>query len=304
MALSVTSRSTAFLYLIRWPNQLVLILCVLVFHVKLRQLAFPEQVLMLQGWSLAGFTGALLLLAAAGYLINDLRDQATDAINRPLRTWIPHPVSVSMAKCGYQGLLVLGGLLAAWTASRLQLWPWLALYPLIALGLHGYSSSWKGAGIRGNLLIATLSGLVPLILLIPETALLRDPAIRPDLLWYFGGFALFAFWASLFREIVKDLEDRRGDQHAGWQTMAVQLGPSYSKKAAILAGTILIILLLLAFTLGPWPFPYRMGLPLLALGQFSLIRMLVSCQTPAGYHRISQGSKALLAGGLLLLLVL
>jgi 4-hydroxybenzoate polyprenyltransferase len=76
-------------------------------------------------------------------------------------------------------------------------------------------------------------------------------AIRlPDInfiLYWVGGFALFAFLANLIREIIKDIEDFEGDIAYGRNTFPVVIGILSSKIVSICLIIITIILLYLAW---------------------------------------------------------
>ena len=54
-------------------------------------------------------------------------------------------------------------------------------------------------------------------------------------------FVLFSFLSSLYREQVKDLEDKDGDQAAGYLTLPVVYGEGRARFLAIFSGLLLSI---------------------------------------------------------------
>ena len=57
-----------------------------------------------------------------------------------------------------------------------------------------------------------------------------------------SAYMVFAFVANMFREIVKDIEDVRGDAESGYNTIAVSWGVQKSKIVALFYGGFLFIL--------------------------------------------------------------
>lgn len=304
MALSVSQSLAAFAGLVRWKNLLILGFCLLSFHKLLLRTASPYGLApRLHGTGVALLAIALICITAAGYLINAIRDKDTDLINHPDRRWIPDPFAERTIRGWYHLALALGLVPAAWLAHRLNLYPWLILYPLVAWMLHRYSMVWKGRGLSGNVLVALLSGAVPMLLLIPEQDLLEalPSATRRQLWFLFGGFAGFAFLVSVFRELVKDLEDLAGDQAAGWRTYAVLAGPGRAIRLAIGLGTLSALVLIagaVVYRGGPF---VPGGLVLLTAIQAFLVLGLMKDPDRGDLGRISRRARWLLAAGLALI---
>jgi 4-hydroxybenzoate polyprenyltransferase len=290
--------------MVRWGNQAIILFCLYSFHRLLLRFQEPTGEFPQMDLSKVACLGlSLVFLTSAGYLINAIRDEDTDRLNHPGRRWIPRHFSAKQVLSWYYLALFAGLIPAFWLAATLGLLIWLPLYPLTAYGLHRYSSVWKGRGIGGNLLVAGLSAAVPLLLLIPEGRFLQDLPVaqRGTLLSLFAGFSLFAFLLSLFREMIKDMEDLAGDRLTGWHTLAVIKGEETARRYAFLTGGSGVCALIAALLL---PVPYgslMMGLPILVLGLLWLLYRLYTARVSQDYHRISQGAKVLLAGGLFLI---
>lgn len=304
MALSVSQSLAAFAGLVRWKNLLMLGFCLLSFHQLLLRLSAQYGLEpRLSGYGVALLAIALICITVAGYLINAIRDQDTDLINHPDRRWIPHIFEERTVRRWYYLAIGLGFFPAAWLAHRMSLYPWLILYPLVAWMLHRYSLDWKGRGLAGNVLVALLSGAVPMLLLIPEQDLLEvmPSATRLQVWHLFAGFTGFAFLVSVFRELVKDLEDVAGDQASGWRTYAVQAGPRRAIGLAIGLGTLSALVLIAGAVvyrggpIVPW------GLVLLAVFQAFLVLGLTKNPERHDLGRISHRARWLLAAGLALI---
>ena len=88
------------------------------------------------------------------------------------------------------------------------------LFVLIPGLLWFYSSSYKRLFMIGNLIIALLAAVTPMVVALTNVAILqlRYETILPyttlphDLYAWLGGFALFAFLLTWIREIIKDLK--------------------------------------------------------------------------------------------------
>lgn len=196
---------------------------------------------------LFGYTS---FIAAAGYIINDLVDTGPDSINKPDKVFIGHSISVRKAKWMYIGIVSASLILAILIDLRASTWYFIALHPLLNLGLAAYSLKLKRWPLAGNLLIAFFSALVPAIFLVffknglvsmnvPEMATAKNWLIR-----LVAAYTLFAFLSSLMREIVKDMEDMDGDRQFGIRSTAVALGLKASKYITVTVAVVLVFALI------------------------------------------------------------
>lgn len=211
--------------LVRLPNALVAGLGTWLGHACL-----PGPVDWAAAW--AG-SAAMALLAAAGNAHNDLLDLAADRINRPDRPLPSGRISTRAAA------RAAGGLYAAAFAAALALGP--APGSLVAgMGvlLALYNLKLKALPLVGNLAVSLLCALA---VYLPE---LPGPPVHTGLP------ALFAFLATLAREISKDAEDMPGDRAAGWRTFPIRFGLPATRAAAGLAIAATLLLL---------PFPAAKG---------------------------------------------
>ncbi len=252
--------------LVRWSN--LLFLAALVWLMEkwvavpiLDQLAFGEQ---LPGSILLLIMLATVFIAAGGYVINDYFDVKIDRINRPDELIVTRSISKSAAmhlSLSLSGIGIVCGIVAAILLRSLTIG---ILFILVPGLLWFYSSSYKRLFMIGNLIIALLAALTPMLVALANVAVLqlRYATILPyttlqhDLYAWLGGFALFAFLLTWIREIVKDMQDQMGDRELECHSMPVVWGDLWTKifVTALIVLTIAIIGHLWYHVL---PFPIR-----------------------------------------------
>jgi 4-hydroxybenzoate polyprenyltransferase len=150
-----------------------------------------------------------VLIAAAGYVINDYFDVKIDLINKPERVIIGRYLKRRVAMTTHQIFNVLGCLIGFWVSK------WVFLVSLLSVTLLLlYASYFKKRPFIGNFIVSLLTGLSLIILTV------YYPQNRPLVILY----ALFAFGISLIREIIKDMEDVRGDASHGCRTLPIAWG--------------------------------------------------------------------------------
>ncbi|HSG68585.1 MAG TPA: geranylgeranylglycerol-phosphate geranylgeranyltransferase [Bacteroidales bacterium] len=207
---------------------------------------------------LGNFNFALLvfvtvLIASAGYLINDHFDVNTDRRNKPGRNMLDGNLSVRKAMRLYyllNGIGILTGFYLAYLAGSFQLG---LIFPAIIGLLWFYSSRYQRMPFWGNLIVAFLSAMVLLIIWLFEFFMLLANSgdfvnvinLLDDINLYVWAYAVFAFLLSLVREMVKDVQDMEGDRLSGYRTLPVLWG-MHKAKWLIVFITIIIILLLAA----------------------------------------------------------
>ena len=193
-----------------------------------------------------------LLIAAAGNIINDYTDEPIDRINKPGKSLMGAGVNKKTAMVLYQVFNVAGLGLALFVAWKAGNWK-LSIISFFAAGsLWFYSLQFKKEGIAGNLIIAVLCALVPLLVGVYEIPLLIKkygaevaaayaknlPGVNPSeyfqvMFYFILAYAGFAFILTLIREIQKDAADVEGDRRGGARTLAVTRGIKVSKIVAV-----------------------------------------------------------------------
>lgn len=236
--------------LVRWSNLLFLAALVWVMEKWvatpiLVKAAFGEQ---LPGYMLLLIILATVLIAAGGYVINDYFDVKIDRINRPDEVIVTRSISKPAAM---QLSMILSGIGIACGIAVAVLLKSLTigiLFVLIPGLLWFYSSSYKRLFMIGNLIIALLAGVTPIVVAMTNVAVLqlRYETILPyttlvhDIYAWLGGFALFAFLLTWIREIIKDMQDQMGDRELECHSMPVVWGEQWTK--VFVTGLIVITL--------------------------------------------------------------
>lgn len=257
----------AFLKLIRWQNLLIVILTmVLMRYAVLGAVLSKMSVVLLQGtgegvpmalqFSLIDFillVAATVFLTAGGYVINDYFDIKTDLINKGkviVGTYIPRRQAMM-----WHNIFNIAGVSIGFYISGKAGYFWLGLMFLVVSGLlYFYSASYKRQFLIGNLVVAVLVGMVPLLVVIYEWPALYgyysvSAVSLPDInviLYWVGAFAVFAFLTTLTREIIKDIEDFEGDIAYGRNTVPVVTGVLSARIISI--SLVIITIVLLYFT--------------------------------------------------------
>jgi 4-hydroxybenzoate polyprenyltransferase len=201
-----------------------------------------------------------VLIAAAGYIINDYFDRKADLINRPGRVIVGRLIKRRYAMLLHGILSFAGVFLGIWLAYRIGQLK-LSIIFLFATGvLWFYSTVYKRQLLVGNLVVASLVGFVPLLVILFELPLLANRyklyvlvagTSFDYLIFWVGSYAGFAFMLTLIREIIKDIEDYEGDSVFGRQTVPIVWGTHTAKwiVAGLIVLTVIPILYLLAFHL-------------------------------------------------------
>lgn len=245
----------AWLKLVRWYNLLIIFLTQL-FAWALVILPMQEHAgdLLLSATNFSLLAVSTVLIAAAGYIINDYFDIKIDAINRPDRVVLEKRIPLKSAILMHTILNILGIFLALVVARRGGHYSWILLQLTCTALLWFYSTHLKRQFMSGNVAVALLSAFTITALLLYEPALhsyISQPAlirtaasVVPNPVWVLGVYTFFAFMLTWMREIVKDMEDFKGDAEQGCVTMPIKWGLQKSEWFTQVLGTLAIIPLL------------------------------------------------------------
>lgn len=212
-----------FLQLIRYQNLIIILLTL--FFAKYFLIS-PTSDQLSPNWLF--LSSSTLLVAAGGYLINDFYDIAIDMVNKPDKVLIDKVFTqkyIWRVYFAFNALaLFLGFLVSAY----------IGLSEIVCvLSLWLYAFYLKKTALFGNLLVAFLSAFVVLIVnLMYETHFI--------LVYVFG---VFAFFISLIRELIKDIEDIEGDKVGKCRTYPILFGIRNTKTLIYcLIGTFIALL--------------------------------------------------------------
>ena len=244
------------LRLIRWKNLLIVFLTQLLvwrFVILPEKDSFGYTVhLLLNFQNFLCLSLSTVLIAAAGYIINDYFDIKIDIINRPGKVVLEKAIPLKTAIIAHSSLNLVGLLLAAYVARQAHHYEWLSLQILCSVLLWFYSTHFKRQFLIGNVVVAILTALTIVVLLIYEPIMhyythipmfpeSSETPLGAIPLWIIIIYSCFAFMLTWMREIVKDMEDYKGDAEDGCITMPIKWGLKRSANFAILLGALTIL---------------------------------------------------------------
>lgn len=211
-------------------------------------LALQNIPLALQDWQYALLVLSTVLLAAAGYVINDIFDQSTDTANKPNAVIVGKRISESNAYTLYTVLNTIGVGIGFYLSNVIGKPGFSAIFILIAATLYMYSTSLKQMPVVGNIVVALLLAFSVVIIGVFDLYPVIDAANQQQMANLFSillDFALFAFMINFLREIVKDAEDFEGDANEGMKTLAIILGVNKATKLVFALSFIPLLCLIL-----------------------------------------------------------
>lgn len=222
---------------------------------------------------LVSFITCTTVIAATGYLINDHFDDVSDKYNNKDKG-----LGAIHLLIAYFVLIFIGLIIAIYIASEYDNLYLALIFVFAAAGLFLYSSYFKRKMLAGNILVSAFTSGSFLIFFIAEKEVLQQLALtdivqHDSLLSWLLFFGIFSFALSMFREIVKDIQDIPGDHKAGYLTYPIVMGMNRSKMLAS------FFLVALFFSLLIWtyytPEVYNSWLAMTFLFVFILIPIIV-----------------------------
>lgn len=303
----------AWLRLIRWQNLLIIALTQgLAWWCLVSPLG--PQVLHLPNFTLLSLS--TVLIAAAGYIINDYFDIKIDQVNHPERIVLGKVIPRKTAIIAHTLMNMVAVLLVGRVALRAGHLEWVGLQLACTGMLWVYSTTYKRRYMSGNVIVAALTALTVVALYIYEprlqvaatATLTRSRDTLSSLpVWILAVYAYFAFMLTWVREIVKDMEDIEGDAADGCVTMPIKRGLGYATTFAtglvVLAFVPLVIwgvvLLMYGYVALGW---YILGLLALPVAVW-VAYLWRGPAGPAHYHAASRMLKIIMVLGICSLLV-
>lgn len=261
----------AFIKLIRLPNLLIIVLTQYAIRYGIIYSSLTINGLDLQMSELDFFLLSLstVMIAAAGYIINDYFDVKIDRVNRPDKIIIGKYFKRRLAMGAHLIINFIAIVLAGYLAYKIGNWKLIFIQILAAGSLWYYSISFKKQVLIGNIIVALLAALVPFVAGLYEL-ILQDSnaedsvngllffveedtpfeqvmygfkAVMSIVMKWVIGFSIFAFLSTMVREIIKDIEDYEGDKKYYSNTLAVIYGKDKAKLVAQLFIVIIILLI-------------------------------------------------------------
>ncbi len=223
-----------------------------------------------------------VFIAAGGYSINDYYDVKIDLINKPERVVVGKVLSRRTVLLLHTLFSVTGiglGFALNWKIGIINF--------MSVFLLWLYSNALKRLPFIGNFLVALLTALSILVVNV-----LFQPIVA-----IFWVYALFAFFMTLIREIIKDVEDLKGDDTFGCRTLPIVWGIRPTKVFIYL---LLILFLAVVIAIHTWvnPMPVLFFMAFLFLPMGAMVVWLNRADTRKDFYRLSQFCKILMLAGI------
>ncbi len=262
----------------------------------------------------AGLVLATVLIAAAGYIINDYFDVKIDSTNKPNKIVIDRLINRRIAMAFHLTLNIMAaaiGIYLAWQVDNLEL---AVIFPLASGLLWFYSTSYKKMFLVGNVVVSFLTATVVMIVWLFESTFYDEMMFEfvrfsqenldvfKRTLYTFLGYSFFAFLLSMIREIIKDMEDIHGDVSFHCRTMPILIGLRKSKAvAAILAVFMIAVLVLVQFKFFTLDFYWKMTyiFILIQVPLMVIIWQLQDADKRKDFHRLSNITKVIMLAGII-----
>lgn len=253
-------------------------------------------------------TFSYVLIAAAGYIINDYFDLNIDLINKPDKVIISRIISRRRALLWH---IILSSLAIGCsfyvdvkTGSKVAGLSALACVIL----LFFYSTTLKKKFLIGNVLVSAITAWSVIVLTLLEGTkffmaearlgnLEIDKIFRLTVL-YTG----FAFIVSLIREVVKDMEDIEGDRKYGCKTMPIVWGINASK--VFVAVWLIVLISILAMNQVyvmqfRWWISIIYAIILIIVPLLLIFKKLFGAKNAEDFHKLSSMLKIVMLTGIL-----
>jgi len=256
-----------------------------------------------------------VLIAAAGNIINDYFDVKADRVNRPETVVIGKHIKRRWGIVLHWGINLIAFSIAAYLSYLFETFWYLFIHLLSINLLWYYSMQLKRTLIIGNITIAFLTGLVPLLVGIYFNQFLDQQtlnsfypfqvdALKNYPIYIALALGLFAFFLNWSREIVKDIEDIQGDKILQAKTLPIQLGIKSAKRVSLFL--LLVPVLFSGFLVLAYRNDYIISIdafsPLLVAALLLMITLLlgIKAQLPEEFKKIHLFIKLIMILGLLL----
>jgi 4-hydroxybenzoate polyprenyltransferase len=231
-----------YLKLIRYQNLFMIALMQLVILVGF--LKMQDIPLALALWQYYLLIISTVCIAAGGYIINDIMDQDADTENKPEKVIVGKTITEGFAYNLYV-FFTINGVGIGFYLSRVILRPnFVTVFILCAALLYVYATNFKQILILKNTIVSFLLAfsiiIIDLFMIFPATDYTNTEQMRPVFAVLID-FAIIAFILNFIREIVKDLEDTKGDKSQGMQTLPVVFGVSRTSKIVFVLSFIPLI---------------------------------------------------------------
>ncbi len=310
-------RLGAMLQLVRWPNLVFIIITQLDFYFSVfRSLMWQgnEHFITERSGLFFLLILASVLIAAAGYIINDYFDVHIDRVNKPQRVIVDKKLNRRWAILLHLLFSIAGISISLYVSYKTRSYIIGFANTGCVLLLWFYSTWFKKTLLFGNVIISFLTGWVTAVVYFFAGAriIYRDgwlnapyPFDVRKLFVYTIIYAGFSFILSLVREAVKDVEDMDGDAKHGCRTLPIVAGiPAAKIYIAVWMSVVIAAVTIISFYALQtrwWISAAFAGVFILA-PSFYILKRLKEATKPADFSRLSSMVKLVMLAGILSML--
>ena len=234
-----------YLKLIRYQNLIMIALMQLV--VLFGFLKMQDIPLALALWQYYLLIVSTVCIAAGGYIINDIMDQEIDAENKPEKALVGKTITEGLAYNLYVVFTIIGVGIGFYLSRIIMRPNFVTVFILCAALLYIYATNLKQIMILKNAIVASLLAfsiiIIDLFMIFPATDITNREQMHP-VFSVLIDFATIAFILNFIREIVKDLEDTKGDTNQGIRTLPVAFGISKTSKLVFVLSFVPVLCIL------------------------------------------------------------
>ncbi len=247
-----------------------------------------------------------VLITLSGNIINDIVDYPIDKRNRPDTVFVSQFISVKNAYILYTIVVLLGFVIAFYLADYINQLGLLIIYPIAVLSLYLYSTYFKKRILIGNLIVSLFCAGVAFFVLFAErnAYFLLEIDIQKQVYQVFFAYTLFAFLTTLYREIIKDIEDKEGDEKEGCKTLPIVMGQKTAKNTALTTlGIFILFMIYMIYNLIINNYHFILiayTLLFIFIPSLYLLLKTIKANENTHFHHISQITKLLMLSGLIM----
>ena len=265
---------------IRVNNIIIGVICCIIALIKINTNNYASALLSIS---------IIILLMIFSNVVNDIYDMKTDKINHPKRTLVVYPE--------WKLIFIVIASIAALGAIIMSIYLNFNAFLIIIISvpiLFLYTPLFKKIPLIGNIIVAFYLSLVFIFIEIAITNSIKI-MIFP---------AIIAFSISLIREIVKDVEDFKGDKKSGIMTLAVYMG---IRNTIYLTCILILMLCMLCSYILFYSYNFYSIIPmffLVFMPLFYLIFFLIKSPTSQACSEASSLLKKIMILGLIIIYII
>lgn len=245
-----------------------------------------------------------MLIAAGGYIINDIIDFEADVLNKPHNVYFKSGENKQEGWWYYIIVLIMGLCLALYIAIKIQNLPLVGIYPVACVLLFAYSYKFKNTVLTGNVFVSIFVAMVSGIVFFAERHAIsgiQDISLKNRIVEILVVYMIFSFLINLIREIIKDVEDIVGDKSTGYMTFPIKYGSSTAVKLSLflIVITILLVIIWLFYSSIPMDLRIKSFFTLfIIMPLIVIIQILAKSNTKKNFSKISRILKLIMVAGL------